>query len=172
MSDGRSFEDRKSADELSRRAAEREHDRIIEHGNRLNESATRDAQGAIRVLLAINGGASVAILAFIGASKARGELSIDQLHLMVRSLSYFVIGALTTALAAIFAYLTNLNYAGAALLKLRTWEYPYSIETKTSKRSLIAAKIFHVLGILGTLSGIILFVIGMMKATAAINALK
>jgi hypothetical protein len=48
MSDAGSFEERKYADEIARRAAEREHDRIIEHGNRLNESATRDAQGAIR----------------------------------------------------------------------------------------------------------------------------
>ena len=68
MSDGSSFEERKYADEVAKRAAEREHDRLIEHGNRLNESATRDAQGAIRILLAINGGAAVAILAKIDRS--------------------------------------------------------------------------------------------------------
>jgi hypothetical protein len=172
MSDQRSFEERKYADEVARRTAEREHDRLREHGNNLNEGAMRDAQAAIRVLLAINGGAAVAVLAFVGGLKTRGDLSIDQLHLMTKSLRYFVIGTLTAALAAVFAYLTNASYAGEALLRVRTWEYPFSTPTKVSRYYMIAARVFHGLGIIVGLSGVILFAIGMSKANTAINALK
>ena len=61
-------------DETRRREAERAHDEANELGKLLKEAATRDAQGAIRVLLAINGGAAAALLAFTGGLVTRSQL--------------------------------------------------------------------------------------------------
>jgi hypothetical protein len=52
--------------EANVRAAERAHDQQNEARDKANEGAMRDAQAAIRVLLAVNGGAAIAVFAFIG----------------------------------------------------------------------------------------------------------
>jgi hypothetical protein len=62
--------------EINQRAAERSHDDARDLGHLLNEATTRDAQGAIRVLLAVNGGAAVALLAFTGGLVARAQLPL------------------------------------------------------------------------------------------------
>jgi hypothetical protein len=55
----------------NQRAAERAHDLANDLGKRLIEASTRDAQEAIKVVVLVNSGAAVAILAFIGTLASR-----------------------------------------------------------------------------------------------------
>src|SRR5437016_1671579 len=112
MSDPSNWEREKYADEIRRRVAERAHDQSHELAKLLNEAATRDAQGAIRILLAINGGAAVALLAFTGGLVARSTVSMANIAETVANLKWFALGVITSAFAAAMAYLTNLCYAG------------------------------------------------------------
>jgi hypothetical protein len=171
MADEASFEQRRYAHEVARRAAERAHDHLIEHGNKLNEGAMKDAQAAIRIVLAINGGAAVAILAFIGGLKSRNDITITQLHPIANSLIYFISGTATAAIAAACAYLTNLGYARGALLKQPIWEHPYHLETRTSRRHVRVGRLCHALGVVMFVLAVVLFCWGMLRTTTAIQAL-
>jgi hypothetical protein len=117
MSGGRSFEQHKY--EITMRAAERAHDRLTEQGNSFNESATRDAQGGIRILLAINGGSAVAILAFVGGLKGKGDLSIGQIHLITKSLSYFSHGSWSHSGGALAASPARCRRASGSVMSRR-----------------------------------------------------
>ena len=58
-------------EEMNRRAAERAHDHLKDTELQLIEASTRDAQEAVKVALAINGGAAIAVLAFIATLGSR-----------------------------------------------------------------------------------------------------
>jgi hypothetical protein len=64
----RAWEDQRQhsrrAYDVDLRAAERAHDKEAELWKLLTDATARDAQAAIRVILAINGGAAIAVLAF------------------------------------------------------------------------------------------------------------
>jgi hypothetical protein len=70
----------------NQRAAERQHDRIDDLDKRLTEASTRDAQEVIKVVLLINGGGAVAILAFIGALASRTGITLANLKAITSSL--------------------------------------------------------------------------------------
>lgn len=157
--------------EANLRAAERAHDQANEAVHRLNEGAMRDAQAAIRIVLVINGGSAIAILAFVGSLVSKGYL-IPQVSGIIASARWFVFGAMVMAFAAFFAYLTNFFYAGSWGSRTRTWAYPYFQNTTASKWWLRMAWAFHLLGLLTAVSGIILFIVGMCKIFAALHSLK
>ncbi len=163
MTDPSNWERDKYADEIKRRAAERAHDQSHELTKLLNEAATRDAQGAIRILLAINGGAAAALLAFTGGLVARSTVSVANIAETIANLKWFGLGVVTSALAATMAYLTNFCYAGAATNRQRSWEYPYVHRTAVARRWLYAAYVFHALGVLAAFAGLGLFVYGLYK---------
>ena len=52
--------------EQNRAVAEREHDRVAEFGDRVNEATINGGNLALRMVLLINGGAAVALLSFMG----------------------------------------------------------------------------------------------------------
>ena len=110
--------------EAKLRAAERAHDQATETFHRVNEAAIRDAQAAIRIILVINGGAAIAVLAFVGSLVSKGY-SIPQASGIISNSLWFVFGVMATAFAASFAYLTNLCYAGSLASLTPTWDHPY-----------------------------------------------
>jgi hypothetical protein len=73
----------------NQRAAERQHDRIVDLGNRLTEASARDAQEGIKVVLLVNSGAAVAILAFIGTLASRSGITLANLKAITSSLYWF-----------------------------------------------------------------------------------
>jgi hypothetical protein len=153
------------------RAAERAHDQVTEAAHRLFEAATRDAQSAIRIVLVINGGAAIAVLAFAGSLVSKVAYPVPQLTGIITNSLWFVFGAMTAAFAACFAYLTNLCYAGSLVNQTREWDFPFVRNTRASKWYLVAAWIFHILAILTAIAGIILFVIGMFAMRSALSLL-
>jgi hypothetical protein len=150
------------------RAAERAHDSNREHSKLLSEAATRDAQGAIRVLLGINGGAAIALLAFSGGLVARSSIGLSKIGEIISNLVWFVWGVITAAIAAALAYLTNFSYATATELRSLTWEHPFIQETQATVRWRKTGRVFHLIGIIAAISSLILFALGMFRLHAAI----
>src|SRR6266446_6671491 len=65
--------------ELRVRLAERAHDVATQFGAKANEAATKAAEEAIKAVILINGGSSIAMLAFIGTLASKDLLSSAQL---------------------------------------------------------------------------------------------
>src|SRR5712671_73853 len=91
----------------NQRAAEREHDLVIDRGTRLTEASTRDAQEAIKLVLLINSGAAVAILAFISTLASRSGITLANLKAVTNSPYWFTEGSVFAGLTAGFAYLSS-----------------------------------------------------------------
>jgi hypothetical protein len=161
-------ERRKAAQELRTRTAERAHDQAHEFAKLLNDAAMRDAQGAIRVLLAINGGAAAALLAFTAGLMARpsfqtAPVPLSSVAAIIGNLKWFGWGVICSAAAAVLAYLTNVSIASAAGVRPRSWQYPYVHASRSAKAWLLAGRIFQSLGIFAALTALGLFVYGLHK---------
>jgi hypothetical protein len=89
MSDEPPFEYRKWVYEQKRRDAERAHDRDDAVSDTTNAAAVASGQVALRAALLINGGAAVAMLAFIGSIASLDGLGGDHLAVMASSLVWF-----------------------------------------------------------------------------------
>lgn len=101
----------------------------------LSERALKDLEGAIdlavgliKLLVAINGGAAVAILAFFGNLVASGSLNPSMVGPIVMALLMFGLGVLFAAVACFLAYLVEAERAtdpnpGPSLLRsdLQYW---------------------------------------------------
>jgi hypothetical protein len=161
-------ERKKAAQELKTHAAERAHDHANELAKLLNDAAMRDAQGAIRVLLAINGGAAAALLAFTAGLMGRSSSQISTVPLssiaaVVANLKWFGWGVICSAVAAVLAYLTNVSIATAAGVRPRSWQYPYVHASRPAKTWLLAGRIFQVLGMSAGIAALVFFVYGLYK---------
>jgi predicted DCC family thiol-disulfide oxidoreductase YuxK len=152
-----------SADEVRRREAERAHDQASEDSKLLNEAATRDAQGAIRVLLAVNGGSAAALLAFSGGLLARSNLPLVSIGEVVANLKWFAGGLIASTVSAIMAYLTNFCYASVAANRRRSWQHPYVHCTSRAQIWRCFAYLFHGLGTLAAFVSGGLFIYGLYK---------
>jgi hypothetical protein len=155
----------------NQRAAERQHDSIEDLGNRLTEASTRDAQEAIKVVLLINGGGAVAILAFIGALASRTGITLVNLKAITSSLYWFSGGIISSGFTAAFAYLANSLYAGHLSAMEKVWEHPYVRENVKSRRMLRWALGFNWAGLILVIAGLGLFVRGVYVAAHAIEKL-
>lgn len=84
------------------------------------EAASIEASNAgLKALLLLNGGAAVALLAFL-ANTFSADMDTDRARFFqaaVSSLVFFASGAGLSVLVSVFAYLTNQSYAGALFLK-------------------------------------------------------
>src|SRR4051812_47084159 len=87
-------------------------------GKLLSEATTRTAQSGINILLAINGGAAVALLTFIGGLMVRMNITVSDISTMVSDLGWFTGGVGSATIVAMFTYLTDFFYAGAAISSL------------------------------------------------------
>ena|SRR5208282_2808849 len=110
------------------RAAERQHDLNTDLSKRLVEAATRDAQGAIKIVFLINSGAAVAILAFIASFAARSGITLTNLKPVIHSLYWFIGGIVLAGLTSLFAYICNSLYSSHLLELDKIW-HPYPVDT-------------------------------------------
>jgi hypothetical protein len=163
------FEYHKWLEDNKRQDAQREHDLLREHAIKINEAAATSANQALRTALLINGGASVAMLAFIGGLVSNGKVLVgSQLATLAAPLVWFAIGVAFAGLATAFAYFTNYSNVGAAYSMKRIWEHPWHEETPASKRWMISYYICLVISVISGFLSLGLFVVGMYKIWEAI----
>jgi hypothetical protein len=158
--------------ELSRELRSREHDRLNTILENSEEATLKAAENSIRIVLLINGGAAVSVLAFAGSLASKDRVTTDQLSAVAEGLLWFAWGVGSSALTSFLSYLTNISYLFANAAKLRQPAFPYVVKTPQSDVRLIIGRIFHGLALLAGLASLVLFVIGMYEVKDAIRHLK
>jgi hypothetical protein len=153
------------------RIAEREHDRNDALSALFNMSADNHAQAAIRIDLAINGGAAIALLAFIGNLASKDKVVPEQLSLLAKPLWWFVFGVIASGIAVTFAYLKTYLHAASVHWRKKEYTYPYIVETSKAKSRRIAGQICHLIGFLSAVIGFAFFCYGMSEIAHTIAAL-
>ena len=77
------------------------------HRLRKYETVVSSGQAALRALLTMNGGATIAFLTFIGHVWENGTLTRDSVHVLVSALQLFIYGTFFAVLAYGTIFLTN-----------------------------------------------------------------
>jgi hypothetical protein len=157
--------------EQNLRAAEREHDLANDLGKRLMEASTRDAQEAIKIVLLVNSGAAVAVLAFVSTLAARREITLAAFKGITHSLYWFTGGIIVTAVASALAYVCNNAYAGYHFRRGKFFDHPYVRESGDSRFYLRLGKWTNWAGVILGFTGLGLFIRGVYVAAHAIEKL-
>lgn len=142
------------------RAAERAHDRAKEFQLKLIDAATRDAQEAMKVALAINGGAAIAVMALVGAFGSRDIATLIKIADVFDSLFLFAGGVLAAAVTAACAYLSNSCYAASHHHLNKIFVPPYTYATDKSKLYERLARRFNIVGALFVVIALVAFIAG------------
>lgn len=175
MSDNQSsdFEHMKWKYEQNRSLAEREHDREKEFGSKANDAAITTGANAVRALLIINGGAAVAMLAFIaqiaGKDGAKYSTNLGQL---TAPLTWFAWGVFLAAFGTGAAYFTNYCIGAMSFGKERNYAQPFIRGTKASKGWWKAALAFQALAVLAGIGSLVMFLYGMNDIRTVIGTLR
>lgn len=138
-------------------------EKYFEFAKAANEQAVNNANVVLRSLLIINGGAAVALLAFVGSMVTSEALGLaDNIVELTAPLLWFGWGIVATIVAMAFAYLTNYSIVG----------YSFAIydSAPTQLWSRVATT-FHVMALVSTLSSLGLFIYGLWSVRAAVTAL-
>ena len=105
--------------------ARRMHDRIRAQEDLHNRAAIESGAAAIKTVILANGGAIVAVLAFLGNIAGKENIEVKQIADAAQSLMWFA-GGISAGLGCMLtAYLTNLNNANTAASHNLTWEHPH-----------------------------------------------
>lgn len=158
--------------EMRVRAAERAHDDAKEFGAAANSAAVKNAEEAIKAALLINGGSSVAMLAFIGTLVSRDVLSTAQLTEIVRPLLSFGCGVAASMFASAAAYFTNLSIAGSSNRQQRNYIEPFLRSTPASTRSARTGEFARWFAISCLAASIGCFIWGLASAKSAFSNLS
>jgi hypothetical protein len=147
--------------ELKREDAQRVHDVSTEFHSYVNKSAIEGANLALKTLILINGGAAVAILAFLGAIASKDKADFAQIGAVAQTLRYYASGVAFAVAAMASAYLTNYFLAGQEGRKSRHYDVPFIRDTPLSIRLRRIGITFHVLSVILAIISLAMFIVGM-----------
>jgi hypothetical protein len=153
------------------RIAERAHDTETAFGAATNAAAVKNAEDAIKAALLVNGGSSVAMLAFLGTLISQHVLSSEQLGNAVKPLSYFGGGVAAAIIASAGAYFTNLLIAGMSNRKERHYTEPFVRSTPSSQKHVCWAEAFRWFSIICVATSIGCFIWGLASAATSFSNL-
>lgn len=164
--------------EQKRAVVERAHDDERDFGRSADIAAVSTGSNALRGLLLINGGAAIAMLAFIGhlISSDKGVFAekdtIKALINLTTPLSWFAGGVACAAASMALGYLANFSMGRVSSHRIRTYEdHPYVRPTKLSKRWGVAVGVFQAAAVAGGFFSLFLFVWGIWEVRDVISAL-
>jgi hypothetical protein len=158
----------KTDDEIRREDALRVHDRSRRMSEAVNDAVIKAGDVAIRTVMLVNGGAAVAVLAFIGALVRQDGVTIKQVAGVSGSLLWFASGVAAAVLALALSYFTNFCYGRSETSKIFTLEHPYIIDGTNTRWWRNWAYAFHLGAIVWGLLSLAAFVVGMFDVHSAI----
>jgi hypothetical protein len=123
----------------------------------------------IKAALLVNGGSSVAMLAFIGTLASKEVLPRAHLLQITKPLLWFGAGVALAVVGSAAAYFTNLMIAGSSNRKNRDYEPPFLRDTVSSNRHRVAGEIFRYCGVVAIAASIGCFIVGLVAARAAFS---
>ena len=157
-------------EEHVRRDAERVHDRIDKHVILNDEAAVKSGEAAIRTVILSNGGAVVAVLAFLG--NLSSKVSPQQISAVANSLTYFSLGVAAGLLAMLGAYFTNYYHSCMGSSWVRTWQHPYFHDGPETPYYRRLASLYHWLAIIAGTASLLLLIYGIVDVRAGILSLS
>jgi hypothetical protein len=151
--------------------AHRAHDQQREFALRTNDAAINSGQLALRTAVLINGGAAVAVLAFLGGLAGQGRISVGDLGRISNSLLWFGGGVVLAGAGLAFGYVTNFCHMKELMSRVPRFEYPYFAETRETslwqRRGLVAHWAAIVVGVLS----LVAFIFGMVAVRNSVKKL-
>ncbi|MFY0691511.1 MAG: hypothetical protein JXR14_06245 [Paracoccaceae bacterium] len=142
-----------------------QNDNHYEYAKVMNEQANANANIVLRTLLFINGGAAVALLAFIGSIVASEPLKqSNNISELTLPLLWFGWGVVATVIGMGFAYFTT-YLVGA---------HSFALYAQQEKRAgwIIKLKVAtHFVAIIATIISLVLFIYGLFDVREAITTL-
>lgn len=145
-------------------------DKAFEHHDqwygRLNDAAIASGTLAVRMALILNGGASIALLAFLASIFSNGNAPENLSGLadrIVLALGSFGWGAFCAGLCSGLSYLVNRCWLSAAYHKKKSYEFPYISDTRRSWWWNFSGTLLQVCAIFAALVSYLLFVRGLMQ---------
>lgn len=157
--------------EQERAVAERHHELEWQFVANSNEAAISNANVALRTLIIVNGGAAITMLAFAGNLVSSDKYAAPQLVALTAPLWWFAWGIAIAVGSMMLAYLTNYSITSSVASRTHQYEHPYVESNRQSRTWQIIALIFNIAAIITALGSLSFFVIGMLQARSAINAL-
>jgi hypothetical protein len=164
-----SVEYQKWIEELKRRDAERTHDQENELFAAANKAAIDTGQITLRTSILVNGGAAIAVLAFIGHLVAEEKIKNEQINELTSSLIWFVAGVACALAAFGWAYFVNLGIATLSNTRQRKWDHPYILAGPTTKKWNCIVWALRTLAVLFGVLSILLFVYGMYDVKCSVE---
>jgi hypothetical protein len=155
--------------ELKRREAERVHDKIEEFRRYTNEAAITAAGLALRMAMLINGGAAIALLAFIGSLVSNDKVVAGQLNNAATNMMWFAWGVACSVFGIALLHFTTYCMAYHAASQKRISEPPYL--TSGPKLWARLKIVSHIGTIMAGLASLILFVYATWSVRDAISPL-
>lgn len=149
----------------------RAHQKDDEFYRASNEIMVDSGKEAIKAVMLLTGGATVAMLALIGSLLTKEDIVIDKARFF-DSLSLFAAGAAASALASALAYLTNFCMTTALFHMPLLWEPPFVGSSKKTEVWLKAKKIFHVLAVVCVVIAYLLFFYAGWVGKSALETVK
>ncbi|WLB57473.1 hypothetical protein [Bradyrhizobium japonicum] len=125
-------EEKRWLEDAHRDLALRAHNREAEFFKTNNDAAIKSGEEAVKALILINGGSSVAMLAFLGTLATRGQQSTQEIALLAHPLIWFALGVGLAVVAACFSYFTDSAIASLSLSRARIWQHPYVVDGEKS----------------------------------------
>ncbi|EYD77103.1 hypothetical protein Rumeso_01362 [Rubellimicrobium mesophilum DSM 19309] len=145
------------------------HGRIDAYYERAQDATIQSGQHAIRALFLINGGAIVALLAFLSSLASGGGFE-SRVHLFALPLLTFAQAVVAVAVGYGAVYFTNYSSAKCAETMVKSYEIPHYSESPTSLRWRIAANFFQGAALGASVGSLGLFVAGVLQIRDAITA--
>ena len=156
--------------ELNRELALRAHEENRQMQTDARKAAIDSANVAIRALLLVNGGAVVALLAFIGAMEA-GQSDAVSIDPLVKPVWFFAIGTGLSATISASAYFVNVFDSDILSSVKLTWQHPY-VEKKPVARWLSRLRtVAFCMAVLCAVGSLVFFFVGVSSVTSAIKQL-
>ena len=158
-------------DKIEREYALRAHEENRQMRTDARKAAIDSANLAIRALLLVNGGAVVALLAFIGAKVADDSAAVG-LAPLVESVWFFAIGAGWSAGSAGLAYCVNLLDNDILSSVKLTWQHPYVEKKPVAERLSRFRTAAFLMALSAVVGSLVFFFLGISNVTYAIQYIE
>lgn len=147
------------------------HGRDAELHRSLMEATSKSAEVAVKTSVVVNGGAAVALLAFIGGMLGKEIVTVQQVADVSSVLIWFAAGVACGVGALAFIYL--MNYVAAREIRTRLPEFHRMIWWPSLGRRFhrTTYAVAHTIAVVVSLTSLGLFVIGMLEVRASITRL-
>ncbi len=125
---------------------------------------------AMKTAILVNGGAVVAMMAFIGATYNAEPVDVDRVRSALLLPAFiFAIGSVAAGMASGFAYFAQYLYQQVVESQEMHWERPYIRETVKSARPMRWGKFWHILCVVMVLVSYGLLIAGLVLAYMALT---